>query len=87
MAGGRVLGGTNRGNRKIDPRLLLAESWSVSDDPPKVDTRAGGENTHTAHTALLSLHILSLVEFATFLMSVVQVSALCLRRTDILDTL
>ena len=34
--------------RKINPRLLLANFWSASDDPPKVNTRAEGENTLTA---------------------------------------
>ena len=49
--------------RKINPRLFVARSWSASDDPPKVDTRAGGENTHTAQTALLFLHTTFLLEF------------------------
>ena len=41
---------------RIIPRWLLA-SWSASDDPPKVDTRAGGKNTHTAQAALVFLHL------------------------------
>ena len=45
--------------RKIDPRLHLAKSWSVSDDPPKVDTRAGGGNTLTAKRTSLPAHDIS----------------------------
>ena len=53
---------TNHGNGKNDSRSLLAKSWSASDDPPKVDTRAGSEHTLTAQNAFLFLHTTSLVE-------------------------
>ena len=48
MVGGRVRGGTNHGNGK-----KYVSSWSASDDPPTVDTRAGGENTLTAQNKVL----------------------------------
>ena len=73
---------------RINPRLLLAKSWSASDDPPKVDTKVGGENTHPAQTAFLFMHTLSLVAFtavnllvktlALFLPTIVQVPAFVL---------
>ena len=74
---------------RMNPRLLLAKSWSASGDPPNADTRAEGKNTHTAP---LFLDTLSLVAFTAtfvgedfsfcFLPTVVQVT-----RTDILGTL
>ena len=60
---------TNHDNGKNDSRSLLAKSWSASDDPPKVDTRAGSEHTLTAQNALLFLHTTSLVESTAFVFS------------------
>ena len=54
---------------KINPRLLPSKSWSASDDPPKADTGADGENTHSAQAARLSLHTLSPVAFTAIFVS------------------
>ena len=82
--------------RKINPRLFLANLWRVSDEPAKVDIRAGSEGTLTTQSTLVSLHKSSPFEFTAIESqdfsiccqpTVVQVSALCLRRTDILGSL
>ena len=98
MAGERVRGGISRGKGKNHPTLAsIQNKWSVFDNPPKADTRGRGENTQTAQTALLFLHTLSPGAFTAifvrqdfsicFQPTVVQISVLCLRRTDILGFL
>ena len=53
----KVHGGTSCDNGVRDsPRLLLAKIWSVSGEPPRVATSAGGENTLSAPSTLLFLH-------------------------------
>ena len=81
----------------MNPRLLPAKSWSASDDPPKVDIRAGGENILTEQNALLLLQTTSAAEFEKECVSQTLAcvfspqwcgSLLCAwRSTDILDTL
>ena len=97
MAGGRVRGGTNRGNWKKDTSAMASSvKWECFWWPrQRGTTRAAGENTLTAQNAVLFLHTKSPVEFTALLSqgfgifqpTVVQISALCLRRTDILDSL
>ena len=59
MAGGQVRGWRSRGNiMKINPRLLQANFWSVSDEPPNVATRAVSENSSSCTRHLqLSSHL------------------------------
>ena len=61
MDGGQVHDGTSRDNElRNSPRQLSFIFWSLSGEPPKVATRAGGEKTLTAPSTLF-LHMSSLV--------------------------
>ena len=79
---------------KINARLLLAHSWSASGDPPKADTRAGVVKIPSPHktqfsscTRPLELNSQQHLSVKNLAFSAHGGPGLCLRRTDILDTL
>ena len=49
-------GVVNRGSGKHNS-TIASSKVGASDDPPKADMRAEGENTRTAQTALVFLHL------------------------------